>query len=92
MTRGVLGPRVGLLSAVNAGGAITGAVLAGFYLIGSVGLSRTFMVAAAINLLVGVGAWLLPTRPDGPATERSATASAPLGHAALRPRRARALA
>jgi spermidine synthase len=63
VTRGVLGPRVGLLYAVNAGGAITGAVLAGFYLIGTVGLSRTFAVAATVNVLVGVGAWLLPLRP-----------------------------
>jgi spermidine synthase len=79
VTRGVLGPRVGLLYAVNAGGAITGAVLAGFYLIGSVGLSRTFMVAAGINLLVGVGAWLLPVRRIRPTPEAASAERAPLG-------------
>ncbi len=49
VTRGDLGPRVGLLYAVNAGGAITGALLAGFYLIGTVGIRSTFLVAAALN-------------------------------------------
>ena len=63
VARGVLGPRVGLLYAINAGGAITGAILAGFHLIGDVGLNRTFLVAAGLNLLVGIGAWLLPVRP-----------------------------
>jgi spermidine synthase len=49
-----LGARVGLLYAANTGGAIAGALLAGFYLIPRLGLSRGFLFAAAINLLVGV--------------------------------------
>ena len=81
VSRGVLGPRVGLLYAINAGGAITGAILAGFYLIGQVGLTRTFVVAAAINVCVGVGAWLLPVRPRG--TEGSTGAG---GRVAIGPR------
>jgi spermidine synthase len=69
-TRGDMGPRVGLLYAVNAGGAITGAILAGFYLIGGIGLRGTFLVAASLNLLVAVGAWGLSSRatPDAATT------------------------
>jgi spermidine synthase len=61
--RGQLGPRVGLLYAVNAGGAITGALLAGFYLIGTIGLRRTFLVAAALNGIVAASAFLLSRGP-----------------------------
>ena len=60
--RGDLGPRIGLLYAVNAGGAITGAILAGFYLIGLIGLRRTFLVAAGLNALVAVTAFALSRR------------------------------
>ncbi|HTV00402.1 MAG TPA: fused MFS/spermidine synthase, partial [Luteitalea sp.] len=60
--RGDLGPRIGLLYAVNAGGAITGAILAGFYLIGLIGLRRTFLVAAGLNVLVAVTAFALSRR------------------------------
>ncbi|CAN5804891.1 hypothetical protein BH18ACI5_BH18ACI5_05880 [soil metagenome] len=49
-----LGSRVGLLYAANTGGAIAGALLAGFYLIPRLGLSRGFLFAAAINTTVGV--------------------------------------
>ncbi len=59
VTRGDLGPRVGLLYAVNAGGAITGAILAGFYLIGGLGLRGTFLVAASLNVVVAALAFLL---------------------------------
>jgi spermidine synthase len=59
VTRGNLGPRVSVLYAVNAAGAITGAILAGFYLIGGIGLRRTFLVAATLNAVVGLTAlWL----------------------------------
>ncbi len=63
--RGTLGPRVGLLYAVNAGGAITGAILAGFYLMGSLGLRATFLIAASLNVTVALAAALLARRADG---------------------------
>jgi len=63
-TRGTLGPRVALLYAVNASGAITGAILAGFYLIGSVGLRGTFLIAAGLNVTVAVAAALVARRAD----------------------------
>jgi spermidine synthase len=68
--RGQLGPRVGLLYAVNAGGAITGALLAGFYLIGSIGIRRTFLVAAAINAIVAAAAFMLSRGTSSEATAR----------------------
>lgn len=77
VSQGDLGPRVGLLYAVNAGGAITGAILAGFYLIGGIGLRGTFLVAASLNLLVAIGAWWLSSRAaPGPATVDADTPAA----------------
>ncbi len=78
VTRGDLGPRVGLLYAVNAGGAITGALLAGFYLIGTVGIRRTFLVAAALNALVAVAAVAL-SRRVGRSASRDAACRLGLG-------------
>jgi spermidine synthase len=54
-----IGSRVGVLYGVNTAGAIAGALLAGFVLIGAIGLNATFRIAAAINLAVGIGAILL---------------------------------
>jgi spermidine synthase len=70
-----LGTRVGLLYAANTGGAIVGALLAGFYLIPQHGLSRGFLVGAAINTTVGVLAviasrWL--PRRSAPAAAQAA--------------------
>jgi spermidine synthase len=56
-----LGERVGLLYGVNTTGAIVGTSLAGFVLLGSVGISTSFWLAAALNLLVGTTAVLVST-------------------------------
>ena len=51
--------RVGALYAANTAGALTGAWLAGYHLIGDLGMRRSFLLAAAVNALVGIGAlWL----------------------------------
>jgi spermidine synthase len=52
-----LGWSVGTLYALNTGGAVLGCFLAGYVLIGSVGLSRTVWIGAALNVLVAVVAW-----------------------------------
>ncbi len=53
------GSRIGLLYAANTAGAVTGATLAGFYLIGGVGMRRAFLLAAGLNATVGLAAlWL----------------------------------
>jgi spermidine synthase len=54
--RALAGPRVGAIYAANTAGAIAGALLAGFVLIGSVGITRSFQLAAALNALVGLSA------------------------------------
>lgn len=51
---GRLGDRVGMLYASNTAGAVVGTVAAGFWLIGLWGVSRTFLLAALLN--VGIGA------------------------------------
>jgi spermidine synthase len=48
------GARVSALYAVNTAGAVTGAVLTGFYLIGAIGMARSFLLGAAINVGVGI--------------------------------------
>ncbi len=54
-----LGERVGSLYAANTAGAIVGTLSAGFYLIGSVGITTSFRLAAALNVLVGIAAMLV---------------------------------
>jgi spermidine synthase len=60
-----LGARVGLLYGTNTAGAIAGTLLAGFVLIGGVGIATSFRLAAALNLLVGVAATLVALRGRG---------------------------
>lgn len=64
--------RVSALYAANTAGAVTGALLAGFVLIGAIGIGRTFLLTASVNALVGVSALALDRR-----LARAATAPAP---------------
>lgn len=67
-----LGTRIGVLYASNTAGAILGALLAGFYLIPAIGLSRTFLAAAALNSAIGLSAiaisYRLARRRPAPST------------------------
>ncbi len=54
--------RVGALYATNTAGAVTGAMLTGFIFIGGLGMRRTFLLAALVNTLVGIGALLIDRR------------------------------
>jgi spermidine synthase len=47
------GRQVGVLYACNTAGAIVGALAAGFYMIGAVGIAASFKIAAAVNGVVG---------------------------------------
>jgi spermidine synthase len=82
---GVLGGQVGLLYGSNAAGAIVGTLAAGLYLIPFRGIHGTFLAAAGLNLLVGVGAIALSvvagrTKVDSPGpTHRSAPTTTPSG-------------
>lgn len=73
-----VGGRIGLLYAVNTSGAIAGALIAGFYFISELGVARSFQIAAAANLLIGVialaAAYAMPPQGEAaavtPAPER----------------------
>ena len=75
----IQGPRfsshVSTLYAVNTAGAVSGALLTGFVLIGAVGMQATFWLAAALNAIVGLSAIALQRRIDkdaGASVEASA--------------------
>jgi spermidine synthase len=83
--RALAGVWVGVLYASNTAGAITGALLAGFVLIGGIGIARSFQLAAMLNALVGISALVLnawysqpspPTRHTRTATPVSRIAQA----------------
>src|SRR5690242_12804397 len=59
---GALGRQLGVLYASNAFGAIVGTLAAGLYFIPARGISRTFAIAAALNLVVGATAAILSRR------------------------------
>lgn len=60
------GTRVSALYAINTAGAVCGAVLTGYYLIGAIGIQRSFLLAASLNVAVGVVALLLSRRVELP--------------------------
>jgi spermidine synthase len=61
-----LGERIGLLYGMNTSGAIAGALVAGLYLIQEHGIQATFLVAAALNLSVGLLALVVGRRVINP--------------------------
>ncbi|MDP1571088.1 MAG: fused MFS/spermidine synthase [Vicinamibacterales bacterium] len=69
------GTRVGLLYAVNTAGALTGAMLTGYVLIGAIGIQRTFLIGASLNVGVGLLAWVLARQPSSAADEAPAPAA-----------------
>jgi spermidine synthase len=79
------GTRVSALYAINTAGAVTGAVLAGFYLIGTIGIARSFWLAASINVAIGVVALVYDwrRRPEYPVIGSTDSAQQmPLSHKA----------
>ena len=83
------GQRMALLYAMNTAGAIAGALAAGLHLIQNYGIRTTFVLAAAVNMAVGIAAVLLgryAAAPD-PAHEASSAVDAGRdGRPALEPR------
>ena len=78
LVRSASATRLATLYAVNTAGALAGALLTGYVFIGGLGIQRTFILAAAVNLLVAAGAWRLSRTSDaiaappivtGPGTE-----------------------
>jgi spermidine synthase len=66
------GASVSLLYAVNTLGAMTGTLLAGYILIPAIGIQRSFMLAAALNVAVGAIALLLARRQAAISNQESA--------------------
>jgi spermidine synthase len=64
-TGGELGSRVGLLYGANTAGAIVGTLAAGAYLVPTLGISRTFLVAASTNLALGFSALAVAAAAGG---------------------------
>ena len=65
-----IGPRVGLLYAVNTLGAVAGTLVAAFMLLPSMGLARTIWVGVAANLLVFLVAAWMARQSTGATTQR----------------------
>jgi spermidine synthase len=78
---GWVGPRLGVLYGVNTAGAVAGAWLAGYVLIGRAGIAATFRAAAALNLTAALGAALLARRVE--AADRSTPPRPAPDHGAL---------
>ncbi len=57
-----VGQELGGLYAMNTVGAVAGSLVAGFYLIGRLGLHGAIMVAVSGNLIIGIVAFLVSTR------------------------------
>ena len=74
-----IGGKIGVLYAINTAGAIAGALTAGFYFISELGVARSFQIAAATNIAIGVIALLAPaplargTRHEAPTPEAPGT-------------------
>lgn len=86
LVRQAAGARLGALYAVNTAGALAGALLTGYVLIGALGIQRTFLLAAAANLVVAAGAWWLAGRAESPARhEASAAVDGPIAAAVAEP-------
>ncbi|MDP8219532.1 MAG: fused MFS/spermidine synthase, partial [Candidatus Theseobacter exili] len=55
-----IGKGTGLLYGINTVGAAAGAFFAGYFFISLYGISRTIWIASAINIVIGIAAFLLP--------------------------------
>jgi len=82
---GQIANRIGLLYTANTVGAIVGTAVAGFYLIGGIGITASIQVAAVMNWIIGLAALGLGWLAVGPAEARSEAASVVDG-AAFSPR------
>jgi len=71
-----LGWNVGALYALNTGGAVLGCFMAGYVLIGSLGLSRTVWTGAALNFAIALVVWVGQRWIEAP-NDREAPSSSP---------------
>jgi spermidine synthase len=67
------GTRVSALYAINTAGAVCGAVLTGYYLIGAIGIQRSFLLGALVNVAIGIAALLLSRKVESSASSAPAS-------------------
>ncbi len=75
-SRSAIGSSVSVLYTVNTTGAMVGTLVTGFVLIPAIGIQRAFLLAAAINVVVGVTAIWIARRSQAAAGPLAATGSA----------------
>ncbi|MCC6162266.1 MAG: fused MFS/spermidine synthase [Acidobacteria bacterium] len=80
-----VGQRIGVLYGINTTGAIVGALLAGFVLIPVIGLSASFTLAAAINVVIGLTALVASRRADAAVAHAALRSSGDVGTAVQAP-------
>lgn len=86
-----LGTHISLLYAFNTAGAICGALIAGFYLLPEIGMTRSFLLAAAINTTIGlVSMGLARLLPVAGRAQPDATPGVPINEMVPSPTMARA--
>lgn len=84
---GGVAARLSLLYGINTAGAVAGCLLAGFFLIGGLGITATSRIAASVNVAIGAAAIVMARRTPAPARtvprddgvnlERESAASSP---------------
>ena len=83
-----VGTRISLLYGINTAGAIAGALVSGFVLIGEIGMSGSLRVAASLNAVVGLAAIMMSRRlaavPTVPAVTHTTPFETPDGSSAGR--------
>jgi spermidine synthase len=77
LRRSALGQQLGVLYGSNATGAIVGTLAAGLYFIPQRGIHETFLIAAALNLLVGTVAFAFSWRASACLPDANAVVQAP---------------
>jgi spermidine synthase len=85
-----IGPRISWLYATNTGGAILGTIAAGFFLIGTQGISASISIAAILNLTAAITALVLgfvvrPVSSEDATADAAHAAEADATHAGLSP-------
>ena len=80
-----LGSRAGALYASNTAGAIAGTLAAGLFLIPHYGIKTSFLVAAALNVLVGIAAFVLAALSSAPRAAGAATPATDMPAPAIHP-------
>src|SRR3989338_3209116 len=59
-----IGVDTGVIYSLNTFGAVAGCIITGFYLIEVIGVTQSLYLAAVLNLIAGVGAYVISQKPE----------------------------